>query len=70
MIDQLGERARISLSLSGNLVPGQNVFRYVEAQRLTLPSESFFTFPVIPSDLACLTVKSLQVQKSASGCLQ
>jgi hypothetical protein len=59
---ELVQSTAITLGLTSDLNIQVSIIKYVEGIRLkhTVPSFSFWTLPVMPRDLACLTVKLLK----------
>jgi hypothetical protein len=60
---ELVQGTAITLSLTSDLHIQVSIIIYVEGiqEKHTVPSFSFWTLPVMPRDLACLTVKLLKL---------
>jgi hypothetical protein len=60
---ELVQSTAVTLSLTSDLNIQVSTITYLEGiqQEHTVPSFSFWTLPVMPKDLACLTVKLLKL---------
>jgi len=59
VLDKLVERALVTLRLACDLILCVSIEYAISYWWLTVPSELFWTKPVTPTDLACLTVNDL-----------